>query len=402
MSNVPENSFITPDHNLQINYTYDTLWIHAKLKKGKLLAIMYLISAIITFLIGLFVLFVSSNDVQKIFFSFTYDRIALGILSLILCYLICLGLFKLYFRSYRNKRLGFFDQKIYSFNELLVLSALVSPLVSTFSLSIPLEFYALLLFPFTCWNFIGYTTYKMRTVEITVHKNSDLLQIEGFNILPLSFLKLPFLTVKHKIFSINPQEIFLAILHRDKRSVQKGLVVKGRRLLQYQYLSIEEARNKAEEGNLFLLSVTDKKFTLGSNSGAYIGSNFSIELIEKILKFLNTFTPSSVIKLENKTEADFTQYAVQHPLGPSKRTRTILLIFVSIIIIPTYIVALAISALVIYLAFTLPELNQKLLMLVLSIFCVIILFVPFMIYRSIRKAQDKEHALLDKYDAVQK
>lgn len=403
MNNAKENTFVTPNHELEISYTTENLKIHAKLKKGKILGSVYLSLTILTFLMGLLTLFIASNSLNPLLFAFTYNRIAFGLISLFCSYLICIGLFKLHFRYYRNKRLGFFDQNLLSYNILLGgFLPLIEPISNLFLGNFVFEYYTPFLFLFSSWNFVGYTTYKLRNVDITAHKNNSLLQIEGIHILPLSFFDLSFLTVKHKMFSINPPGFILTIMHHDKQAVKKKIEVKGRMLLQYQYLSIEEARNKAEENNCFILSLTDNKIKFGSNFGAIIGTNFSIGLIEEILQFLNSFYPSSIIKLDNKTEGEFTKFAIEHPLGPSKKTRNIILVFLLLIIGPFYILTLVISLGLIYLIIMLPGFNEKAILFLLFLMTLVIILLPFFMFKSIRNAKDKERSLLDRFDIVQK
>ena len=75
MSNVTENRFITPNHDLDINFTYDTLWIHTKLQKGKILSTFYLLAPIIAFPVGLFAIFISPTNENTLNFSFTTNKI---------------------------------------------------------------------------------------------------------------------------------------------------------------------------------------------------------------------------------------------------------------------------------------------------------------------------------------
>lgn len=386
------NHYQTPNKDLTIDFSENNLILKARLKKSKTLMCLYLFFFLVFFLLGLGIYFFFSQN------QFSFPDLMLFVLMVIIGYSINIFILRIIFVKNKDSRMFLIERTMFLMNELIISLVILIPIINHFFTGFNFQFIMFFFVLSAIWNYLGYYIYHKKWVEITVSRKDGKFDIIAFENYPLVNFSIKFLVQRHVLFSASLTELYLSLVPFARSSRITKLRFNNRILFNYSWMSLEEAKNYAQEKNEFICFFVDNRIEFSRNFGAIIGTNFSIESIINVLTFINNFAPISVVKLENKTENDFVNYSIANPNKPNKSHKTVSWIIGSIILIPSYILLIPLTLLVLYVVITNPQLNFKMLFSMLLIPGLIAWYLPFYIWRSSKKAKERENNIINQFD----
>ena len=128
-----------------------------------------------------------------------------------------------------------------------------------------------------------------------------------------------------------------------------------------------------------------------------IGVIYPIEYIQQLIEFITPFAPISVIKLENKSEADFVNYWLIHAEEKSNRLNTFLWTFSILLSIILIIASFLVMLFIIYAIVIINDINFRIFFIISLIVPLITLSAPFRIWKRLKKANELEQSCIRKY-----
>lgn len=378
------NNTLAPVKYLKISRTEKILTLQVKQKKFLFRTIFYGFFICVLLFAGLYFCFskMSGNNFQGL--SFDTANGILVILFFIFGYIVSIIYIKLLYRLFKSNGRTEFLTYIESTNQIVFTLFLFFFIVPQLFNIYNYKFLSIVSFTYAMIFYEYLQLFRNSNITIEIEKSSDNLKLIAYSTYPLINLAPSWLTIRESLIETSPDELFLTISPAIRFSNFDQNQLKRRLLIKQKFFSLEEALKYSKLKNQFICMLIDKRIEEDKKFGLAIGYAISVSTIQEILAFMNQFAPCSIFKIERKPKnVNFPKR--RHLLrAQNPTTKKIIEAILFPFLILFYLIAIIISLVCIYLAFTAPETILKIEFALLFIMMLLVFIIPPILLLKIR------------------